>query len=813
MVSTGDERQLHEWLSLRVIHCIFCEKRVAQICKLLISIFSNPALTSSTLSFLSSTIFFVSAMNISKLPNKKPRFDEETLVCDKYWLPTELIAYVMRFFDFQLRLPLRLVSKKWYVAYDLYHRNTWFNDVGYVFNKPVTRRQFLNAFVTYGRRLHYDGFSSQRWMGDFVAKLSKLRKIVIREYGFTADEHLADEMDKAIAAIPRLREVNLGDVDLDLDIFPGPNMKECASQIVELRMSIANIEPELVASTFTMFKSVRQLGLRGISGVDVLKEVTEMMIDEKSFPKLQVLDVRSEFDLSHADPSVNEDGSKVTAMDLYLKICSIRRPRFDLYVGFILGACSTTNSVLIEKEREFVISLGKISAEVLSWLELTHHTPSGDYDPLTTLFYEMKMTSRLIADLLDDLVRCATEARRQYHQQQQQQQQGSVAVFDSVESVLQLCNELISNRPPVLSSKRKRNEPNNVEASTAPRRPTFHSDSQALASPTRQRHAMNTSSTVYTTAGCSRAEPTSHLPRNPLTLAPIVISNPPPPRHFPAVGSPILNDGSSKLYFGAVLRPNDDIGVGMAREQLRRHCELHPPAIDDYNVIDSVLRALSAFTVRSTLYTLPDDMPLEDEIDIFNTPSTPAASPSTETQSTTATTTTTVAILEEQLQLFMNALCNNPNAAFQPRGGDQPSPVHCRYNVKKINSSKVSGSLHKFAIYPTPFIHAFQRHVTDHSAPSAHDPTSKADYRLVHTFLLQHAWFQRYNDHGSKCKSEGKLVWYVHGRYSNETESWIFEPVQPRIVSSVPTLVKCRDEFSWNAQIAHPRVQSTSLYN
>ncbi|KAI8871174.1 hypothetical protein GQ42DRAFT_154699 [Ramicandelaber brevisporus] len=385
-------------------------------------------------------------------------------------------------------------------------------------------------------------------------------------------------------------------------------MKELADQMQLLVMSVANIGPGMVYSTFEMFKNVKGLGFRGISSVGVLKEVASIVSNQKNFPNLQYLEVHSEFDLSHADPIVNEeDGSKVTAMDLYLKICGIRRPKFELRVGFILGACSTTNSALIEKEREFIINIGKISAELLADLELTHYPPSGDYDPLTSLLYE-----------------------------------------------------------------------------------------------------------------------------------------------------------------------------------------------------NAVLRALSAFTVRSTLYTLPDDVPWEDEIDIFNTPSTPAESPSTETQSTTA-------ILEEQLQIFMNALCNNPNAAFQPPGRDQPLPVHCRYNAKKVNSSKVSGSLHKFAIYPTPFIHAFQRHVTDHSALFTQDPTSKADYRLVHTFLLQHACFQRYNDHGSKCKSEGKLVWYTHGRYSNETESWTFEPVQPRIVSSVPTLVKCGDQFTWNAQVAHPRVQSTSL--
>ncbi|KAI8873491.1 hypothetical protein GQ42DRAFT_29033 [Ramicandelaber brevisporus] len=365
-------------------------------------------------------------MDIRKLlnpvPNKKPRFGEDTLVCDKYWLPTEMIAYVMTFFHYHFRPPFRLVSKKWYVAYDLYHRNRKFDDEEHVFGRGVTRRQVVNAFVKYGHRVHWmfihtstlreildfepnfadlmpnairlyvtinDGLSSQRWMSDFMMKLGKLNRILIQEYGFTTDEHLADELDKAIATMPRLDSVVMYVIDLNMNTFPGPNMKERANQILNLRMSVVNIEPGMVASTFEMFKNIKWLGLTGISNVDILKEITEMVINEKNFPTVNTLEIDSEFDLSHANPIVNEeDGTTITAMDLYLKICDIRRPQLELNVGFILGACSKTNSVLIEKEREFVINLGKRSAEVLSKLSITHHTPSGDYDPLTTLFYE-----------------------------------------------------------------------------------------------------------------------------------------------------------------------------------------------------------------------------------------------------------------------------------------------------------------------------------------------------------------------------------------------------------------------------------------
>ncbi|KAI8867593.1 hypothetical protein GQ42DRAFT_53995 [Ramicandelaber brevisporus] len=365
-------------------------------------------------------------MDISKLlnpvQNKKPRFDEDTLVGNKYWLPTELIAYIISFFLFNHRPKFQLVSKQWCIAYEQYHRNRLFNDYEHVKDKNVTREQVLKAFVKYGHRLRWlfintstlreileiepnfadlvpnviwlsvtvnDGFSSQRWIGDFLVKLRRVGKILIEEFGFTADEHLAGEMEKVMPVLPRLQGVDFSTVDLDFTAFPGPNMKERASQIEYLGISVASAEPESIASAFVVFKNVAWLSFTGISSVNVLKVVTEMVVDSKNFPKLNRLEVYSELDLSHVDPIVNEEGgTTITAMDLYLKICGIRRPQCVIRVGFILGACSKTHPALIEREREFVINLGKIGADVLSRLELTHYTPVGDYDPLTTLFYE-----------------------------------------------------------------------------------------------------------------------------------------------------------------------------------------------------------------------------------------------------------------------------------------------------------------------------------------------------------------------------------------------------------------------------------------
>ncbi|KAI8871250.1 hypothetical protein GQ42DRAFT_178010 [Ramicandelaber brevisporus] len=368
-------------------------------------------------------------MDISKLlnpiPNKRPRYDDldSSSYGHPFWLPTEIIAYILSFLEWTIRPNFRLVSKSWYTAYELYHRNREFQVSVHVGSKRVGRQKVLNAFVKYGHQLRVmttttdfirdmmavepnfaglipnvvymsvavcDGLSSQQWVGEMVSKLTKLRSMVVLEYGFNADEHLAVEMDKAVGNMPHFKSFGSLSIDIDVTSFPGPNLKALGGQMEKLELPIANIVPGTVASTFEVFKNIKELGLMMISSIEILREVADMVSNPKNFPAMYQLYVFTEIDITRTPPIVNEDdGTLVTGLDLFEKICSIRRhPRFELNVGFTLGACSTTDDALIAKEREFVINLGKNHADVLMGLQLTHFTPVGDYDPLTTLFYE-----------------------------------------------------------------------------------------------------------------------------------------------------------------------------------------------------------------------------------------------------------------------------------------------------------------------------------------------------------------------------------------------------------------------------------------
>ncbi|KAI8874134.1 hypothetical protein GQ42DRAFT_152129 [Ramicandelaber brevisporus] len=347
-------------------------------------------------------------MDISKLLNpirdKRPRFDENAVGVDKLWLPPELIAYIMQFIYYQKRPRFRLVSKSWYTAYELYHRNLTFDNIVHVNRPKVTRKQTLDAFREYGHRLRVfyadtnflrymleyepnfaklipnvamacigirDGLPSERWIGNVLAKLTKLHNISIGEYGYEADENLAIELDKAIGDMPHLKRLSAHDMDLDSAALTGENMKL------------------IMTSTLEVFKNVVTLGLKLISSIEVLHKVTEVVTNPKSFPLLNELYVLTQVDITRTAPIVDEQtGERITGYGLFKKICSIRRPRFELSVGFGLGACSTTDAALIEKERNFIINLAKNHNDVLVGLEITHFTPVGDYDPITTFLYE-----------------------------------------------------------------------------------------------------------------------------------------------------------------------------------------------------------------------------------------------------------------------------------------------------------------------------------------------------------------------------------------------------------------------------------------
>ncbi|KAI8870981.1 hypothetical protein GQ42DRAFT_168682 [Ramicandelaber brevisporus] len=369
-------------------------------------------------------------MNISKLlnpmPTKRPRFDDgnsSSYYGHPFWLPTEIIAYIISFLSDSTHPNFRLVSQSWYTAYELYHRNRVFGHGIHVGRKKVTRRQVLNAFVKHGHRLRVmttntsflrqmleaepnfaglipntvrlsiavvEGYSSRHWIGEFVAKLTKLRYFTVIEYGYYADEHLAAEMDKAVGGMPNFKHFETFGIDLDVTKFPGPNLKAIGSQMEHLELPVATAVPGTVTSSFEAFRNIKILGLMMISSIEILREVADMVSNPKNFPVMYQLYVFTEIDITRTPPIVNEeDGTLVTGLDLFEKICSIRRhPRFELNIGFTLGACSTTDDALIAKEREFVINLGKNHADVLMGLQLTHFTPVGDYDPLTTLFYE-----------------------------------------------------------------------------------------------------------------------------------------------------------------------------------------------------------------------------------------------------------------------------------------------------------------------------------------------------------------------------------------------------------------------------------------
>ncbi|KAI8867773.1 hypothetical protein GQ42DRAFT_157632 [Ramicandelaber brevisporus] len=234
---------------------------------------------------------------------------------------------------------------------------------------------------------------SSQLLGHLVAKMNNLRSLVLAEYsaGLT-DEYFLGELDEALVGKRHLSELSFEDLHVtNMDSFPGPNLSHLAPQLSTLGIPMSTINAENVSSKFALFCNVRKLGLSNISSMEVLLAVANLLCEPKNMPRLNVLSVAAEFDITRTAP-INDlvTGQDIRPYTLIDRICGIRRPNgaMRVTIGFILGACSSGNPELIEIERQFLVDLGKKHSEVLHGLRITHFLPTSDYDPLSTLFYE-----------------------------------------------------------------------------------------------------------------------------------------------------------------------------------------------------------------------------------------------------------------------------------------------------------------------------------------------------------------------------------------------------------------------------------------
>ncbi|KAI8870167.1 hypothetical protein GQ42DRAFT_19078 [Ramicandelaber brevisporus] len=374
-------------------------------------------------------------MNISKLlnplqePLKRSRRDSDINSVSfnpGSWLPVEIIGYIIQLVDRPFHTKLRLVSRTWYTAYMTYHRCSHLTYGHIIKSVKWTRSGALNALHNNGRRLREmtvatsffkelleiepnigdlipnvvwlavtltGDLPSSQWLGKVVSKMDNLHSLLFGEYGFGAvDDQFLEELDKALVGKRHLSELSFEYIHVaNMDNFPGPNLREIASQISILGIPMSTVPVSNVSSKFALFCNVCELALSDISSIEVLLAVANLLCEPKSMPQLKKLLVIAGFDITRTAPiQDSETGCKIRAYTLIDRICGIRRPKHTLLIniGFTLGACSSGNQELVEVERQFLIDLGKKHSDVLHDLYITHFLPTSDYDPLSTLLYE-----------------------------------------------------------------------------------------------------------------------------------------------------------------------------------------------------------------------------------------------------------------------------------------------------------------------------------------------------------------------------------------------------------------------------------------
>ncbi|KAI8869798.1 hypothetical protein GQ42DRAFT_155887 [Ramicandelaber brevisporus] len=336
-------------------------------------------------------------------------------------LPAELIAQILLYFQGVHRAWYAQVCKQWQYAYNLFHRNSYFSIKDHVSGKNVTKNALLRSFRKYGHRvrimhttseilvvmLHLEPnfgelvsnvqhlfvrlthrISSEMMLGKFVSKLSQLREVTFIDRGYAPDEYFSAELDKALVNKPFLSRVESQDIELNAAHFPGPNLKAAAAKIQELVFEVSNFEANDLVSALEPFRNLTSVGLCNFTSLEVMYAAVQLITDPRSLQSLKTLHFLVDLDITRTPPIHDDEGNKVMAMTLVERVCGIKRPKFELVLRLMLGACSTNDTELIEKERQFISNLGKNYADVFYALNLIHLEPVGDYDPVTTFLFE-----------------------------------------------------------------------------------------------------------------------------------------------------------------------------------------------------------------------------------------------------------------------------------------------------------------------------------------------------------------------------------------------------------------------------------------
>ncbi|KAI8865914.1 hypothetical protein GQ42DRAFT_181642 [Ramicandelaber brevisporus] len=335
-------------------------------------------------------------------------------------LPVEVVHEIMLHVYRDERSKLSSVCKQWRVAYMLFCAYNDF-DIIYVLKSGAKKRVVLTNIREFGYRIRTmrvtttflremvdlepnfvtfipnvieisialsDTTPSGLWVSGVLGQLPHLTAINIYSRYWDLDSDFVDVFNDALPRMPQVDCIAFENLTLPPSFLSSSSLIAIAPDIYNLRLSVSQFTASDITSIAELFPNLVELGFYMVESMEVLLAISNLFANKRIFPELTGITLEIAFDLSRTAAIFDDGiGAKVTAYDLVMRIVECDREDYELYLGFLLGACSTTDAQLIERERLFLIEFGHKVANTLHQFAMTHVTPaSGEYDPVTTLF-------------------------------------------------------------------------------------------------------------------------------------------------------------------------------------------------------------------------------------------------------------------------------------------------------------------------------------------------------------------------------------------------------------------------------------------
>ncbi|KAI8868210.1 hypothetical protein GQ42DRAFT_164290 [Ramicandelaber brevisporus] len=232
------------------------------------------------------------------------------------WLNPDVISVVIYYVDYSVRFPLRLVSRSWYEAYNIYYRyrvidtilmepfeipalSHWENN-GYRLRAITIKAehiiQLLHAYPNLHEMLpNLQFFTCQKPLGNnhrmvlrFIGKFHKLTQVEFHDSEITRSSFWI-EFDETIGKLKHIKRLILSGLLMEPDFFPGENLKaNSAKHIKQLLLAFNSTEPGEVHEVVRWFPSLTHMYFHRLEDSMAINGIVSLLKEQDEVRELNV---------------------------------------------------------------------------------------------------------------------------------------------------------------------------------------------------------------------------------------------------------------------------------------------------------------------------------------------------------------------------------------------------------------------------------------------------------------------------------------------------------------------------------------------